>query len=111
MDELNQAGVDNLLQSFTNPNAVTEQVMVKPKKVKAVKEPKVKAEKVAKVVEPTKPKVPSKADHARSAFVEMTKTGSVRKDVIKAFIELGLTKDGAATYYYNCTKARKAGKL
>jgi len=55
----------------------------------------------------------SVASEARALFVKMTKKDSVkRKDVINAFVEdLGLTRKGAPTYYYNCTKARKAGTL
>lgn len=66
----------------------------------------------AKVDESAEPKAPKMADLARALFVEMTAVeGTERKAVIAAFIELGLTKQGANTYYYNCTVLRKAGNL
>jgi len=53
------------------------------------------------------------AQLARELFVEMKESPVIeRKHVIRAFREtLGLTENGAKTYYYNCTVARKANKL
>ena len=52
-------------------------------------------------------KVPqTKAHKARIVFNRMTKAGKERKDIIKAFVDkVGLTAEGAKTYYYNLTKA------
>lgn len=60
---------------------------------------------------PVKPKSdaskgPSKRELAEQIFNNMK--GAARKDIIKQFIEkAGLTKAGAATYYYNLTKKAK----
>ena len=55
----------------------------------------------------------SVAQLSRDMFVEMTlNPENKRKHVIAAFeAVLGLTNQGAKTYYYNCTTARKNGKL
>jgi len=72
----------------------------------------VEVTKELEAVLPEETKVTS-AQQARDLFVEMTKSPVIeRKHVIRAFREIvGLTDHGAKTYYYNCTTARKAGKL
>ncbi len=51
-------------------------------------------------------KKPTKKDIAEEIFQRME--GAKRKDVIEAFMkEADLTKNGAATYYYNITKEVK----
>lgn len=109
INKVTKVEYNQLLSGVTLTDLFQARTVVEP--VAEVKAPKkAKAKVVADSEEPTE-KEPSKADQARQVYAEMSET-SARKDVIKAFIEVvGLTKQGAATYYYNCTKARAAGQL
>lgn len=47
----------------------------------------------------------SKSDLARALLVDLQEQGKSRQEIIEAFVqEIGLTKAGASTYYYNLTK-------
>ena len=79
----------------------------KPAVVEApVKQPKVKTPKAPKEDKPAKTGGKSKIALATELYKTMTAASSVRKDIIAAFVgQLGLTANGASTYYQNIKKA------
>jgi len=79
--------------------AVKEKV-AKPAKAKAVKAPK-----PAKVKVERNARANSKLARARELFINLTKQGKSRGEIINAFMtELEMQKAGATTYYYNVQK-------
>ena len=58
-----------------------------------------------KTDEQTNAKAPTKLDQARVIFTEMRAAQKSRKEIIERFMaDVGLTKAGGSTYYYNLTK-------